>query len=79
MGLTIIESPNLVTLVVGERKYPLSRHRSARIEKKLRQRYGGTHHMIEKPMAYQSGRWLYMHPTLAKELRERMAKEGVQS
>lgn len=49
------------------RLFPESKHRSARIRKKLIKRHGGE--FRREPTAYRIGNTIYMHPTLEAALR----------
>lgn len=49
-----------------ERTFPESRHRSARIRKKLIKRFGGE--FVKVPTMYQVGGVIYAHPVRYREL-----------
>lgn len=55
----------------AERLFPESRHRSARIHKKLVKRHGGEFRMV--PCIWQTPAGLVMHPERFAELRRAMA------
>lgn len=65
-GLRIIEDVNCLE-ATDERLFPASRHRSARVRKKLVKRFGGEFRKV--PCAFQTARGLFIHPALAAELR----------
>jgi hypothetical protein len=54
-----------------ERLFPVSRHRSRRIHKKLVKRHGGVFRM--KPGAFQVGDQIFMHPVLYEDLKRHEA------
>jgi hypothetical protein len=56
--------------VQRDRLFPESRHRSARIRKKLMKRFGGEFH--EKPAAFAHPDGILMHPELYAEVRRRL-------
>lgn len=70
-GMSIMESGYCLT---DERLFPYSRHRSARIHKKLVKRFGGEYR--QKPVAYQFGDNLIIHPELSARLRARTGYVG---
>jgi hypothetical protein len=63
-GLKVIISPLAVQKVLA---FPVSRHRSNRIHKKLVKRFGGQY--LEKPAGYQIGDTLVIHPVLWEQLK----------
>jgi hypothetical protein len=69
-GLSIVVSPHAYKMTIGDRKFPISRHRSLRTYKKLLKRHGGEFHIIRKPMMYRTGNTLIMHPTLYEEFKK---------
>lgn len=71
LGLKVIVSRHAVRITVTEeRLFPASRHRSARIYKKLLKRYGGEFKVKVTPISYQIGNTLVMHPTLHEEMKK---------
>lgn len=52
-----------------ERLFPESRHRSARIKKKLIKRFGGEY--VRKPCAYETVDKIFAHPSLARHFQNR--------
>lgn len=66
-GPDIIEDPSAL-VATDERRFPVSRHRSARVHKKLVKRFGGEFVMM--PVAYEMIDGPYIvHPQIAAELR----------
>lgn len=53
-----------------ERLYPFSKNRSARIEKKLAKRHGGTYR--RRPAIWKVGGVIYAHPSFKAELERQM-------
>lgn len=70
-AMRIIEDPNALEKT-EERKFPASRHRSARIHKKLVKRFHGE--FVMKPCAFRTATSIILHPTLAAELRKELAR-----
>jgi hypothetical protein len=70
MGVEIVVS-ELCYEEVQVRNFPVSRHRSRRIHKKLVKRYGGEYHIVRKPRSYRVGDRLIMHPEIYAILREK--------
>lgn len=70
-GMRIIESPHALE-TTQERLFPESRHRSARLRKKLIKRHGGEFKRV--PCILHAGDAIYAHPSLygrlIAELRE---------
>lgn len=64
-GMQVIYSESALK-ETDERKFPFSRHRSNRINKKLIKRFGGEFVMI--PCAYAFDNTLIVHPAWKKEL-----------
>lgn len=56
-----------------ERNFPASRHRSARVHKKLVQRHGGEFRKVG--CAYKMGGKIIMHPNLYAEFQKAMDKQ----
>ncbi len=70
LGLKIVVSQHAVRITVSEeRLFPASRHRSARIYKKLLKRYGGEFKIKITPISYQIGNTLIMHPTIYEDFK----------
>jgi hypothetical protein len=70
LGMKIVVSQHAVRITVSEeRLFPASRHRSARIHKKLVKRYGGEFKVKITPITYVMGNTLFTHPTLYEELK----------
>lgn len=68
--LPIIVSPYALTLVVtDERLFPVSRHRSKRIHKKLIKRYGGEFKIIREPAIWNMLGKIVLHPSLYEEFK----------
>jgi len=70
MGLDVLVSEAAYDMeLTDERLFPYSRHRSRRIWKKLRKRYGGEfkHRFVSK--AYQMGNTLIVHPIIYEEMK----------
>lgn len=55
-----------ITRETEERLFPASRHRSARIRKKLMKRHGGEYRQV--PTIYQAGGTIYAHPSFRAEI-----------
>lgn len=70
-GMRVIESASALQ-DTQERLFPASRHRSARVRKKLIQRLGGE--FRKAPCAFQCGNTLVVHPAIAVQLRREICK-----
>ena len=70
LGRIIVEPDALVQ--TEESLFPASRHRSARIRKKLIKRFGGEYRM--EPACFKTPHGLIMHPVLYNEL-QRQTRE----
>ena len=68
-GLNVIEAPHAVEVVFEQPPIRPSKHRSARVLKKLKRRPGWYTH---RPSAYRMGNKLFIHPTLLLELRRKL-------
>jgi hypothetical protein len=55
-----------------ERLFPVSKHRSKRIRKKLIKRFGGE--FRKKPGAFRMGNQIFMHPAIYAELQRQTAR-----
>jgi len=64
-GCRVVVSPMALERT-SERLFPVSKHRSARIHKKLVKRFGGEVRM--KPAIFVAGQTIYVHPSLHKGL-----------
>jgi hypothetical protein len=56
-----------------ERLFPVSRHRSRRVHKKLLKRFGGEFRKV--PVVLKTPNSIIMHPALYAQMKERMAYE----
>ncbi len=65
-GLRIVFTANALE-DTEERLFPVSRHRSARIRKKLIKRFGGE--FRKQPCMWKMGNVVYAHPSYAARLR----------
>lgn len=65
-GGTQVVVSSLCDKETTRRHFPESRHRSARITKKLIRRYGGI--FVREPAAYMVGNKLYCHPALYAQM-----------
>jgi hypothetical protein len=71
MGMRVVETPTALD-ETKERLFPASRHRSARIRKKLIQRHGTEFRMA--PCAFEvGGHTLIVHPAIAARFRLELA------
>lgn len=64
-GLRIVQAPHALE-ATEERLFPESRHRSARVRKKLIRRHGGEFRM--RPCIWRAGDTLYCHPARYAEI-----------
>jgi hypothetical protein len=71
--LRIVFDPNALE-TTEERLFPASRHRSARIRKKLIRRYGGEFRLA--PAMWRVGDALYVHPALRATIERQFAMAG---
>ncbi len=69
-GLRIIYSTSALE-VTEERLFPASRHRSARIRKKLIKRYGGEYRM--RPCMFRTPTSIIAHPSYRAEIERAFA------
>ena len=75
LGLKVVVSEHARRITITEeRLFPASRHRSARIYKKLLKRYGGEFKVKFEPISYQIGNTLVVHPTIHEEMKRRAAQ-----
>lgn len=65
-GMRVVETLAALTETT-ERLFPASRHRSARIRKKLIKRFGGEYRKV--PAAFRHGDTLFVHPEIYAELK----------
>lgn len=72
-GLPITVSPHAVQ-ETSERLFPVSRHRSARIRKKLLRRFGGEFRKV--PCIWQTPAGIVMHPERYAALKAELALTG---
>ena len=70
-GLPVIVS-NMALKETTERLFPVSRHRSKRIHKKLVKRFGGEVRKV--PAIWQTPNALIVHPTVYEQMKERVSK-----
>jgi hypothetical protein len=70
IGMNIIVSEHALE-DNDQRNFPASRHRSARVHKKLVKRHGGEFRKVG--CAYKIGGKIVMHPNVYAQLQERMA------
>lgn len=75
-GATIIVSENALK-DSDVRNFPVSRHRSARLHKKLVKRYGGEFRKVG--CIYRIGDQMIMHPTIYADFQQQMAQRLRQS
>lgn len=71
-GLKIIWNP-LLLVDTDVRTFPASKHRSARIRKKLIKRFGSE--FKKKPAMYIMGNTVYAHPSFKEKIQE-MSRTG---
>lgn len=71
-GVTFIESAYALK-ETKERLFPVSRHRSARIRKKLVRRHGGEYRMVPAAFGLPGGKIL-VHPEIAAEVRRQLGQ-----
>lgn len=57
-----------------ERMFPISRHRSARIHKKLIKRFGGEYR--KEPAMFRAGNVIIAHPALYNEVKRQISPGG---
>lgn len=70
-GIEVIQDPNALANTT-ERTFPLSRHRSRRIHKKLVKRFGGE--FKKEPAIFQIQGRIFAHPARYAELRAAFAR-----
>lgn len=69
-GMSVIFTP-VALEATPERLFPESKHRSARIRKKLIKRFGGE--FVMKPCIFRMGNTFYAHPVYEREFRNSLA------
>lgn len=65
-GMRVISDPNCLE-ETDERMFPVSRHRSARVRKKLLRRFGGE--FRKQPAMFKIGQTIICHPAMYAKLK----------
>lgn len=68
-GMPVIVDPNCLA-DTSERLFPFSKHRSARVRKKLIKRFGGE--FRKEPAIFRMGNRIVAHPVMAQQLKQQL-------
>jgi len=78
-GMRIVTTPHAIEHIADEiTVIPISKNRSRRVWKKLRQRRMRNAAKIMQPLCYKAGDTLFMHPSIEQKLSQQLARRSDQ-